>query len=126
MMKSLGPRYLCALALSVALGAACAHESDVTTTTAVRVDADDPVRKIAGARCRRAAECNRIGAGQMYSDQEDCLHRASEGAWRVAGACTNGYDQARLDKCVDMLENERCDANLGDITAMDECRKYCR
>jgi len=109
--------------------AACTHEVSqgpgVATTTSASVATDRVSAQVAKSRCRRAAECNRMGAGQMYADKDDCLDRERASAHLVAVGCTNGIDGKRLDTCIDMLENEHCDADLGQVTNMPECASYC-
>ncbi len=109
--------------------AACAHdtypEPGVATTTSANVAADHAVAKVAKSRCRRAAECNKIGPGQMYADKDDCMNRETMAAGQVAANCTRGIDSKRLDVCSDLLENEHCDQNLGQVAAMRECATYC-
>jgi len=125
------------LALAIALvfllaggAAACAHEVNggpgVATTTSAAVGTDVAVRRMAASRCRRAAECNRVGAGQMYTDNDECLDRSREEATPVAASCTNGIDPRVLDECISSLESQHCDADLGRVTALDYCTKYCQ
>ena len=117
------------LALTLTAFAACATESDpgpvvVTSTTSANAVADGAAVKIARARCRRAAECDRIGAGQMYLDKDDCATRERNAAVSVAATCSNGVSGDRLDGCLNSLENQACDSNMGPVTTMPGCHSY--
>jgi hypothetical protein len=119
------------LALTLTAFVACAAETDpgpvvVTSTTSANPVADGAAVKVARARCRRAAECDRIGAGQMYLDKDDCATREHNAAVSIAAACANGISGARLDNCVNSLENQECDSNMGPASAMPGCHSYCR
>lgn len=85
---------------------------------------DSPTVRIPAARCRRAAECNRFGNG-MYNDKEDCLDQEKTAVLPVARSCRDGIDKARLDKCIDALENQDCGGHMGPVTAMPDCAAYC-
>jgi hypothetical protein len=110
------------------LATACAHEGDgrvavgVYTTTSAGLSNDSAAQRIAATRCRRAAECDRVGAGQRYKDQNDCLDTEKGAAVRV---CSTGVDKTSLDRCLATLENEDCGADLGPVMAVIECRAYC-
>jgi len=122
-------RLVCVVFVSGVGALACAHESGgevgYAQTTSALVPNDIAVQKVAESRCRRAAECNRIGAGQMYADKDDCRDRERDEATQMASSCTNGIDSASLDKCLDALENQSCQANMGRVAAMDHCSGYC-
>ncbi len=131
MSNHFGRHALLAIGL-VALGAACAHETDaqpgrVTITTAAAVTDDGALLEVARARCRRADECNRLGSGQKYADQRQCIQAYADvdANVRVIRSCQNGVDRASLDKCLAVLASQHCDADLGPVTAMPDCRSYC-
>ncbi len=109
--------------------ASCAYDASettgVTSTTGATVTNNSPVARIMRARCRRAAECNRLGPGQMYADRAECMLEVREAAVEVVASCPAGVDDKLLDRCVDMLENQYCDADMGPVTVMPECRSYC-
>ena len=120
---------LCVVVVCGVAAFACDHEGDsvpgVTATTSAVLPKEAAARSIAKSRCRRAAECNRIGAGQRYGDKDDCLDMEASAANDAAATCTRGVDRARLDKCIDSLENQHCDADLGRVTAIEYCSSYC-
>jgi hypothetical protein len=125
-----GKQVFISFGVALLLGA-CAHETDsgvgVTTTTAASLTNDDAIGQISKARCNRASECNILGNGRAYADKAQCLdaYRPGGGALPNVAACTNGVDKDRLDKCVAVLVDQRCDTDLGPETAMPECRSYC-
>ncbi len=97
----------------------------MTTTTGAALARDKAVHKVAATRCRRASECNHLGAGQMYADKDDCIDRETDAAKLVVAACASGIDNVRLDKCLGDLDNQFCEANMGPVAAMPECKSYC-
>jgi hypothetical protein len=97
----------------------------LTSAEVVAVNADTAAQRIAKARCQRAAECNRTGRGQMYVDQQECRDEERTLAAAVARACPGGVSKGKVDDCVANLENQYCDADMGPVTAMPECRSYC-
>lgn len=112
--------------------AACVPEEDtgtgpmsVTTTTGAALARDSAVHKVAASRCQRAAECNLLGPGQMYESKDECLDREANAARVVTKPCTNGIDGLRLDDCLGMLNTQFCQADMGPVTAMNECKAYC-
>jgi hypothetical protein len=121
------------VSFGIALGvAACAHETETTpavttTTAAAAVPNDAAVLQIAKARCGRASECNILGNGRPYADKDQCMdaYKPGGGALENVASCPNGVDKGRLDKCIAVLRDQHCDANLGPETAMPECRSYC-
>jgi hypothetical protein len=123
-------RHVAAILVGVGSVVACATEEQsqpvsATFTTSADVVSDRVALKIAAARCRRAAECDRIGGGQMYTDKNDCRDREHSAAYVIASGCPSGIDQERLDNCIGVLERQACDADMGPVVAMPECRGYC-
>ena len=112
----------------IAVLAACAStdpRTGTTTTTGASLTSSSSVLEIAVSRCRRAAECNRIGFGQMYETKGQCMQDESEVAIQASRQCSHGVDPPRLDDCINSLENQNCDADLGPVTAMPGCDAYC-
>jgi hypothetical protein len=111
--------------------AACAHESEVgpgvTTTSAVVLSNQEAVHQVAQARCRRLDECNRLGNGQIYVDRAQCMvaYRDVGADVPVVRSCVEGVDKKRLDVCLAALADQRCDADLGPVPAIQGCRAYC-
>jgi hypothetical protein len=121
---------LASLGLGLAVVVSCAYQSTesptgTTETTGAVVTTNSPVVRVARTRCNRAAECNRIGPGQMYEDKGACMNRERQAAFDFATSCQSGVDPKLLDHCIDSLENQHCDAYLGPVTAMPDCRSYC-
>jgi hypothetical protein len=55
----------------------CAHDinegSGVARTTNAILSSRAAVIPVAKARCRRLAECNRLGDGHMFADEAQCV-----------------------------------------------------
>jgi hypothetical protein len=129
MSTPLGHHVVVTLGLAV-FAVACAHETDpnaAVATTAAVVSNRTAVLQVAKARCRRLAECNRLGAGQTFADEPQCLeaYRDKGADLKILRACAGGVDRAPLDKCLAVLADQHCDADLGPVTAMPDCDKYC-
>jgi hypothetical protein len=68
MSTHIGYQVLVAAGVAV-FSAACAHETDagpnvaVATTTSAVVTKNDTMLRVSRARCKRAQECDRMGAG---------------------------------------------------------------
>jgi hypothetical protein len=77
------------------------------------------VREGSGALLRRA--------GQTFADEPQCLeaYRDKGADLKILRACAGGVDRAPLDKCLAVLVDQHCDADLGPVTAMPDCDKYC-
>jgi hypothetical protein len=128
--QSLALRGFISMSLAAA-AASCAHETpqgvEATTTTSALVTDDSAVLQVAKARCRRADECNDLGAGQTFADRAQCIRAYLDpGAdTKIVRSCANGVDKGRLDKCLSSLASQRCDANLGPVLGMPDCDSYC-
>jgi hypothetical protein len=126
----LGKHILISLALGLVV-VACEHEGSntppVMTTSASLLSNEVAIQQVAHDRCTRAAECNILGNGRPYADKEQCMHAYEPGGGARVNvlACTEGVDKERLDKCLAVLRNQRCDADMGPETAESECRAYC-
>ena len=114
-----------------AVVAACARETDrsssVATTTSAALSNHEAVLQVAKARCRRLAECNRLGNGHMFADEAQCLegYRDKDADLQALRDCPNGVDRVRLDGCIAILADQYCDAHMGPVTAMPGCASYC-
>lgn len=112
---------------------ACAHDRDlgeapgVTHTTAAVLSNQAAVLKVATARCRRLAECNRFGDGHMFANEAQCRTAYMDEAAdvEVLRDCRGGVEASRLDICVARLMDQNCDAHMGPVTDMGYCRSYC-
>src|SRR5580704_6887203 len=119
MSNELRKHVLASMGLVVA--AACAYPDNLHRSTTAAVDTgslsrDGAVLTIARARCRRAAECNNVD--HMYGSKTDCMDREADAALRVTTTCQHGFDGPRLDKCLNALQNQFCDADMGAVTDM--------
>jgi hypothetical protein len=111
--------------------AACAHQANpgpgVATTTRAVTSNNAAVLQVAKARCRRLAECNRLGNGHMFADEPQCLegYRDKDADLQILRTCSSGVDKGRLDICIAALASQYCDASMGPVTAMPDCGSYC-
>jgi hypothetical protein len=96
-----------------------------TQLTAADMAMDEVASRVEKARCFRAKQCNRVGAGQMYVDDDECAAREQAAAARFDASCAGRVDSERLDTCLANLEDQYCDADLGPVQAFSECRSYC-
>jgi hypothetical protein len=109
--------------------AACGHGSDKGASSAELtgldiVNNDNAVIRISNARCDREYNCNNVGAGQKYQDQNACLreiHQNVQGSLRV-DQCP-GVDQSKLARCLADVQNERCGNPLDSIERISSCRR---
>jgi hypothetical protein len=111
------------LSLSVVLYA-CAEETPpraTTTTTGAVSQYDWAATQIAEARCRRAAECNRVE--QMYGNPQTCMNTERSYAQQVVAGCASGINRNKLDNCLGALQRQECQADLGPVSA--GCDSYC-
>lgn len=115
---------------AVLLTAAACHSEKKTPTSSAEltglniVNNDNGVIRISNAACDREYNCNNVGAGQKYQDQNACLreiHQGVQGSLR-ADQCP-GIDQAKLARCLADVQNERCGLALEPITRIASCRQ---
>jgi hypothetical protein len=59
----------------------------------------------------------------MYVDTGDCVDRVTAAAQTTMSSCPRGVDKRRLDGCLDTLENQACDADMGPVSAL--CNSPC-
>ncbi len=115
---------------AVALAAAaCSKENEQKVSSAELtginiVNNDNAVIRIANARCDREYNCNNIGAGARYQDQNACLrelHQNVQSALRM-DMCP-GVDQAKLGKCLADVQNQACGVALETTESIPTCRR---
>lgn len=102
-----------------------AEPASSTTLTALDVvNNDNAVIRLANVRCDREYNCNRVGAGQTYQDQNACLreiHHDTQGVLRV-DQCP-GVDQAKLATCLADIQATPCRSKLASTEDIASCRK---
>lgn len=129
-INHLGHHVLVSVGLA-AVGAACAHEPDGTSSAATSTNAvllnHAAVRQVATARCRRLAECTGLGNRHTFADDAQCLEgdRHKDADLQASRDCPNGVDGVRLDVCTPTLADEYCDARRGALTVIPGCAASC-
>jgi hypothetical protein len=111
---------------------ACTREGDrsgaTTHTTSAAVSIDDAAGQLAKAHCERQAQCNSLG-GQVFSSRAECKQDVQRDVTRDLNAapCEIGVDKPQVDRCVAVLRDEVCLANMGSVESLPECgaHKLC-
>jgi hypothetical protein len=75
-------------------------------------------RKLAGAKCERAAACGEIGKDKKWPSKDACMAetRAEEFPGLVAAReCPHGVDGKRVDQCVNDILEVKCSDALAQV-----------
>jgi hypothetical protein len=94
------------------------------TPSAARTAPADAVARIAGARCTRAAACDRVGAGKDFADPNVCRATLQDKLREDLGQreCVGGVDPKELDECLEEIRNEDCGNPLDQLGRLVACR----
>jgi hypothetical protein len=126
-MARIPTRWIVLFGFASALGCYGRDRAATTTTTSgsVTLANDYAAEQLASARCDREAACNNVGFGRRYDNRAACIlayqHNARE-ELRV-DQCPYGISNGALDKCITVIEDERCNNPLDTITRLTECRQ---
>jgi len=97
-----------------------------THTTGAGIRGSNAVRRIADARCDRAAACDDVGSGRKYENRDACLRDMSRDARNTVDdkVCErNGIDESRLNVCIKDIRSERCGNPFDSIERASSCRR---
>lgn len=102
-----------------------------TSTTSANIGPSNAVRRIADARCDRAASCNDIGGrDKKFDSRADCVREMRRDANDKLDEkeCASGIDEGRLNECVREIRSERCGNPFDSIERAASCRRaeLCR
>lgn len=116
--------------IAVGLATGCViHTSEPassTYTTGADIRGSSAVRRIADARCDRAAACDDVGTGRKWANRDACLREMSRDARSTLDdkSCErNGIDESRLNTCIKDIRSERCGNPFDSIERGASCRR---
>jgi Family of unknown function (DUF6184) len=102
-----------ALLAASATFAACTYRDSMTATpTNVRtVSTQSATVRIAQARCDLENKCGRVGEHMRYATARDCMGELMRDTEQDLSPqiCPVNIPEARLEKCLDELQNESCE-----------------
>ena len=79
---------------------------------------------ITGALCNRSDRCKDVGIDRAHESREQCFRQTGED-WTGRFSrheCTTGIDIARLDTCLDLIRNDKCQNPMDTLARLAACQ----
>jgi hypothetical protein len=80
--------------------------------------------RITGARCDRQLTCNQVGPDKRFPTRDICTQDEGKKTTDELKStdCPNGYDEMKLQSCIDAIAKQDCTKLIMSTQTIDACR----